>query len=183
MQTIFLQVKPVLNGQNIQLQLCHGTVCGNANGNYPDVSLAQNSGPAVFIVSIADPSQGVKFANDALWMHGVHGSPNKQGLNNNGQVASFTKANDTTIFFTDPNNNTSPMNLGYSLHFTGPNGQSIAIDPDIKNGGGTTYYSNVLQVGAVILGAATLLAILYVAFQQSAVRRSVEAIRAALGKV
>lgn len=175
MEPVFLQVTPIVNGSNIQLQLCHDKDCGNSPGTYPSVSLDANSGGHVFIVSITDPSQGVKFASDAVWVHAAHGSPAKQGLNNNGQIGSFTKANDTTIFFTDANNNDpkNPMTLGYSLHFKAPNGNDLVLDPDIKNGGGTSLYSSAFAMGSLVLGVATLAAILYVAFQQSIVKRMI----------
>lgn len=176
MQPVFLQVTPVVNGSKIDLRMCNGTLCGTTPGTYPTVSLDANSGAHVFIVSITDPTQGVTFADDAVWVRKGHGSPSGSGLGNNGQIASFTKANNSTIFFTDNNDNATPMTLGYSLHFKGPNNTDLAIDPDIKNGGGTSVYSNTLVIASVVLGAATLAAILFVAIQQSALKRMISAL-------
>jgi len=173
MQPVFLQVTPVVNGSKIDLRMCSGTVCGTTPGTYPAVTLDANSGAHVFIVSITDPTQGVTFADDAVWVHKGKGSPSAQGLNNNGQIASFTKANNSTIFFTDNNDNATPMTLGYSLHFKGPNNTDLVIDPDIKNGGGTSLYSNYMVMGAVVLGVATLATILFVAFQQNVLKRMI----------
>lgn len=173
MQVEFLQVKPVQVGSNIQLQMCHGTVCGNSPGTYPDVTLDPGTGSHVIIVSIANPTLGVTFDDDALWVKPNHGSPPHKMLDSAGQIPGFTKANDTTIFFTDANNNNQSngwLTLGYALRFKGPTG-ALTIDPDIKNGGGTSTSYSSFQTASLVIGIATLAAILFVAFQQFALKQ------------
>jgi hypothetical protein len=174
----FLQVKPQQNGQNIDLWLCHGTVCGKSPGTYPDVTLNPGSGPHTFIVSITDPTLGVTFADDPMWIKPSHGSPPNHMWDSAGQIPPLTKANNTTIFFTDQNNN-DPSNgwltLGYALRFNTPNGV-LSIDPDIKNGGGTSTAYTTLQVAEFGITAATLLTLIFVALRQESIRQMVAGI-------
>ena len=178
MQVEFLQVKPIQNGSNIQLQMCHGTVCGTSPGTYPDVTLSEGTGSHVFVVSIVNPTLGVTFDDDALWVKQNHGSPPHKMMDSAGQIPAFTKANDTTIFFSDANNNdptNGELTLAYALRFKGPTG-ALTIDPDIKNGGGTTR-SNNFAVVELVIGLAALGAILFVAIQQSSLKRMLAGIR------
>lgn len=139
MNPVLLIAQPSMSGAKVQWSMCQGTVCGNSPSTFPTVTLDPKSGQHVFIVHIKDPAGvGAVFAEDALWMQSSHGSPPQKGLNSSGQVGSFTRLDDSTIFFTDLNNNQGDLTLGYRLNFTGPGTTTSSIDPDIKNGGGST---------------------------------------------
>lgn len=164
----FLQITPVVDqGQN-KLKLCHGTNCGTSNGTYPTVDLGYDSGGHTFVVSINDPTHQYTFTNDPIWVQRGYGSPPQKIMDSKGQIPNVIKANDQTIIFDDLND--ERLTLGYRLNLNGPSG-SLSIDPAIKNGGGTTSVYSALQVATLAIGVASLVAILFVAYQQWALRR------------
>lgn len=180
MPTQMIEVTPARNEDgSIDWTLClknpgGNPVCGT-KGSFPEVVLPANTGPHVFIVSINDPWKlGVGFAQDALWIQ-QNTKPQGPVIGPPSQIADVTRANKQTLVFVDKNKGPD-MKLVYGLNFVGPDGKTpvTAIDPDIKNTGGTggsgfQWYS--MESGALLIAGVVLMLIAAKLFRLNFARR------------
>jgi hypothetical protein len=141
---VLFQATPTLVGNQVKWKLCHmnppsGTspICGESNGNYPDVDLGMNKGAYVFKFKIVNDNTGkeIKFADDnPVVKKGDPGGGKKQIDMPNG------KGTDE-LTFVDWNslpdaNNPDPVVISYGLNFVDKTKKAVtSIDPDITNGG------------------------------------------------
>lgn len=124
-------------------------------GNYPPVTLAKDSGPHEFTVSITGNPANVKFAQDPVWVSQGTTSPTATGVDN--QICGVKKMPNGDLKFIDMNVG-NPMQLSYRLKFDG----APDLDPIIDNGGGGyappappgfwgPAYSSALLIGVAVL--------------------------------
>lgn len=159
---------------DVQWTLCYNGTCGGP-GQYPAVEVPPNSGPHVFVISIDDPNNtGIKFAGsgnhypmggeDALWVvRGKGQHPQGKGIDAKNQLTDITLTNGTTLVLTNKNDNGYPFWMSYRLNFVGKDGKAVtSLDPDWKNGGGTTpgttqyFYSDPVVAGAIAIAIAVV---------------------------
>lgn len=173
-QLITVTPSAAKNGQ-IEWTLCHkapqkAEMCGTSNG-YPDVVLAKGSGQHVFTVNINDPENlGISFSTDPLWIQ-PNSKPTKHVIDANQIVAVAPGAK--KLVFTDKNKG-KPVDLIYQLNFVGPDQKPVtSIDPAIKNGGTTVV--GAMEIAAVLVGGAVLLALAVLWFRTAAANRTASA--------
>ncbi len=144
MATKNFEATPTLVGQNVKWKLCHTdpqpAVCGNNNGNYPDVTLTKGSGATVFQFKIVGDNTGlgITFAKtDPVVIK--KGEPVGPGTEK--QIEPPNGNGSTTLTFVDKNSmpnkdHPDPVVITYGLNFIDKNNNPVtSIDPDITNGG------------------------------------------------
>lgn len=175
--SIVMTATPSVNQSNpntIDWKLCNVTTgkCGTGTTTdpWPAIDLPYKSGPNDVIFVINDPNKiGIQFSNDPLWLKPGAGKPPK-GINSNSQLGTLQQPAPGVLIV--PDANTKAQSMSYRLNFVNSNNPSQAvtsIDPDWHNGG-TGFNVSTLQAVQLGIGLATLAAILFVAYQQSALK-------------
>ena len=171
-------------GNTIQWTLCDDNMlCGTGTKQdpFPIVDVKPNSGAQKVRFIIDDSgAPGIMFADDSLWVvQGKGQHPNQSGIDSGNQFSSAdvtTNKAKTILTIADKNDNTGTLWLSYRLNFVDAAGKAVTpIDPDWKNGGGGGGMgsSNALAIATLIIGLATLATILFVAYQNSSLRRTI----------
>jgi len=173
-------------GQNnkISWTLCNDNMeCGTGTKQnpFPMVDVKQNTGAQKVYFIIDDTANlGIKFADDALWVvQGKGQHPGQPGIDSGNQFSSAdvkTNPGKTILTVSDKNDNSGTLWLSYRLNFVnGANQEVTPIDPDWKNGGGggTSGMSGAMTTAILLVGLATLAAVLFVAYQNSSLRRMI----------
>ena len=171
-----IEVTPAQKPNGIEWTLCYKNtnICGGP-GNYPAVDLGQNTGPQVIIFNINDPAKlGIKFdPTDPIWIQ-ANNKPTGPVVGPPSQVVDVTPANNTTLVFMDKNKGPA-MTLKYQLNFVGADNQKVtAIDPDIRNGGGTggRKLFGAAEASALLIGAAVGITVATLWFRRAAAKRN-----------
>lgn len=116
-------------------ELCTDLGCGG-NGAYPAVELPHNSGPEDILFIINAPAgSGIRFPDDpkdAIYVQ-PNSKPTSKVYDGAGQLGQPKLSKSKMVLTLKDKNKGTTMDFHYQLNFVG----APAIDPVIKNGGGT----------------------------------------------
>ncbi|MCL6730832.1 hypothetical protein [Sphingomonas hankyongi] len=172
---------PTMGTDGIEWKLCNVSknACGSGKPQdpYPAIDLGPNTGPQDVIFVINDPAHlGIKFATNAFWMMPGKGKhPTNPSVDSNNQITGVLQPSPSVLIVSDKNNGNQQW-FSYRLNFVDNANNTVnPIDPDWKNGGGggTHAMSNPLATAGLLLSLASLLAILFVIYQNSSLRRMI----------
>jgi hypothetical protein len=169
---------PSMGPDGVTWRLCNVSTnaCGSGTPQdpYPVVDLGAKTGPHDVIFVVNDPAKlGIKFATNGFWMEPGKGKhPTNPTINSNNQITGTLQPSPSVLIVSDKNDNSTPMWLSYRLNFVDNANNTVnPIDPDWHNGGGGSGISSTLAVATLAIGVATLVVILFVAYQQSRLKR------------
>jgi hypothetical protein len=163
MTTHKITVSPSKNAKGeIEWTMTYGNQSGKKEGEYPRIDLKHGAKDQRFQITLDDPTLGIKFSNDPLWIKaGCY--PTSPGIDAS-QIEGF-KRTDTVIKFLDLNKD-PPVSLWYRLNFDVPGlkagDKGTYLDPEIRNGGGG---GKLLMALLAVAGAAAAVAISYVVYE------------------
>lgn len=151
-----ITVSPTKNANGlIEWTLTYGKQSGKKPGEYPVVKLSEGGTNERFKITLIDPSLGIKFSADPLWIQ-ANTCPTSPGIDHC-QIDKF-EPGETIIKFRDLNQN-APVSMWYRLNFDvpglNPGDPGTYLDPEIKNGGnGGPGFNKVLALASIAAAVA-----------------------------
>ena len=132
-----ITVSPKKNANGVfEWTVTYGKQSGSKPGEYPVIKLPQGGTNERFVITLFDPTYGIEFSNDPLWIQ-TGSCPTEPGIDT--RLIDKFDPGQTVIKFRDLNSNASELSLWYRLNFK-INGLNAGdpgtfLDPEIRNGG------------------------------------------------